>query len=98
VFVCVPLAEANFADRAAIYVIICVAADKTWTVLDVGQSGEVGSRIDAHDRGECWKRNCPSGNIWVCVHRMPTSTFTKEQRLARESAIRTATKPKCGSR
>jgi hypothetical protein len=52
-FVCVSLANADFADIAAIYVILCVAKDRSWRVLDVGQTGELGDRIDSHDRRTC---------------------------------------------
>jgi hypothetical protein len=57
-FACVRLSEADFTDVAAVYVILCVGQDGNWTVLDVGQSGQVGSRIDDHDRKACWTRNC----------------------------------------
>jgi hypothetical protein len=97
-FVCVPLADANFTDVAAVYVVLCVAGDGSWTVLDVGQSGEVGSRIDNHDRRECWKRNCPSGNIWVCVYPMPLSRYSKEQREHFENGLRNQYSPTCGKR
>jgi len=97
-FSCVGLADADFADVAAVYVILCVGEGGTWTVLDVGQSGEVGSRIDAHDRRSCWVRNCTSGNIWVCVYRMPSNQYTKEDRLRFEQALRAQYNPPCGKR
>ncbi|MDQ7788455.1 MAG: hypothetical protein RDU41_00190 [Clostridia bacterium] len=97
-FVCVPLAQADFSDVAAIYVILCVAQDRSWTVLDVGQSGQVGSRIDDHDRRGCWERNCPNRNIWVCAHRMPSAQHTKQKREQLESALRAKLNPKCGKR
>jgi hypothetical protein len=97
-FVCIPLAQADFSDVAAIYVILCVDQDDTWTVLDVGQSGQVGNRIDDHDRKGCWERNCPNRNIWVCVYCMPSSQYTKQQREQLESALRTQLSPKCGKR
>jgi hypothetical protein len=53
-FVCVALSEADFSDVAAVYAILCVGPRGSWTVLDVGQSGRVGSRIDEHERRECW--------------------------------------------
>ena len=97
-FRCVTLSDADFADRAAIYVIICVGEGGKWTVLDVGQSGEVGSRIDSHDRKACWSKNCPSGNIWVCVYSMPSSQYTKEDRLQLERKLRQQYNPSCGTR
>jgi hypothetical protein len=97
-FVCVPWSEADFTDFAAIYVIICVVQGGSWTVLDVGQSGQVGSRIDTHDREGCWKRNCTNGNIWVCVYPMPSSRFSKQDREKVEADLRTRYGPPCGKR
>ena len=97
-FQCVRLVNANFADRAAVYVILCVADGGSWTVLDVGQSGQVGSRIDSHDRRACWARNCTSNNIWVCIYPMPTSQFTEQDRLNLERKLRQQYNPPCGSR
>lgn len=97
-FACVRLADADFADAAAVYVILCVAADGSWKVLDVGQSGEVGSRIDQHDRRGCWARNCPGGNIWVCVYPMPANRFSKQDRERFERGLRVQYNPACGER
>ena len=97
-FICVNLSEADFADRAAIYVILCVAKDGTWRVLDVGQSGQVGTRIDNHDRQDCWRHNCPSNNIWVCIYPMPTDQYTETDRLKVERKLRLKFNPPCGLR
>ncbi len=97
-FVCYLLANASFIDIAAVYVVLCVAQDGSWTVLDVGQSGELGGRIENHPRRDCWLRCCPTGNIWVCVHQTPTNQVTKEQRLALESTLRKRYNPPCGER
>jgi len=97
-FVCVQMKDADFSDIAAIYVILCVGQGGSWTVLDVGQSGELGQRIDSHDRKACWERKCVSGNIWVCVYPMPTSRHSKEQRLQVEKRLREQYRPLCGTR
>lgn len=97
-FTCVPLAQADFADVAAIYVTLCVAKDGSSTVLDVGQSGELGSRIASHDRRACWERNCPNQNIWVCAYSMPTQHYSKQQRADLESTLRARFQPPCGNR
>lgn len=97
-FQCVPLSDADFNDVAAIYVIICVSSGGSWVVIDVGQSGELGSRIDNHDRKSCWERKCKSGNIWVCVYKMPTATYTKADRLALEDRLRGMYTNLCGKR
>jgi len=97
-FVCVSLSEAEFADMAAVYVILCVAQNSSWTVLDVGQSGQLGSRIDDHDRKECWTRNCTNKNIWVCVYRMPSSQDTRQDRERFETELRSQYPVSCGKR
>ena len=97
-FTCVRLAEANFKDLAAIYIILSVGEDRKYTVIDVGQSGELGTRIDSHDRMDYWKRNCPTGNIWVCAYPMPTDTYSKDDRLKFEQALRHEYNPHCGDR
>lgn len=94
-FLCTPLKEADFNDFAAIYVVLCVVDGKT-KVLDVGQSGEVGTRINNHTRMECWKKNCPTGNIWVCIYKTPTIVITKDERLRLETKIRNYYNPTCG--
>jgi hypothetical protein len=95
-FKCVKLSEADFSDFAAIYVILCVDNSGSWKVIDVGQSGQVGSRIDTHDRQECWEKNCPNKNIWVCIYKTPSTLYTKEQRIDLEGKIRDYYKPVCG--
>lgn len=97
-FVCVRLSDADFRDTAAVYVILCVAEDSSWKVLDVGQSGELGSRIDSHERKTCWFQNCPNNNIWVCVYSMPSGQYTREDRVALEKLIRQRYQPPCGKR
>jgi len=96
--ICVPLADADFSDIAAIYIIICVASDGSWTIIDIGQSGELGTRIDSHDRQDCWRRKCHNGNIWVCVYPMPTKTYSKQDRLDVEHSLRSKHTNLCGSR
>ena len=97
-FQCVRLSEADFKDIAAIYVIICVDKDGIWKVLDVGQTGELGERIDNHDRKKCWKDNCPNKNIWVCIYKMPSDKYTKQDRLDLEKKLRDQYNPPCGKR
>lgn len=95
-FKCVPISESDFSDFAAIYVLLCIDSTGKATVIDVGQSGEIGSRINSHDREKCWKRNCQDGNIWVCIYKTPSSSFTKEQRISLEGQIREYYNPSCG--
>jgi len=97
-FQCVRLSDADFKDIAAIYVIICVDKNGDWEVLDVGQTGELGDRIDSHDRQKCWGNNCPNKNIWVCAYTMPSSKYTKQDRLDVEQKLRDKYNTPCGKR
>lgn len=97
-FVCVSLADVDFSDIAAIYVVICVGKNGNWEVLDVGQSGRLGSRVGNHDRRVCWMRNCQTGSIWVCVYRMPSDRYSEEDRLESEATLRQMYRPPCGKR
>lgn len=97
-FQCVRLADADFRDVAAVYVIICVYEGGTWDTLDVGQTGELDDRIDSHGRQKCWKENCPHQNIWVCVYSMPSPQFTLQERLELEKELRANLNPPCGKR
>ncbi len=97
-FVCVPLSDADFSDVAAVYVILCVSEGGSWTVLDVGQTSQISSRIDSHERTKSWLDNCPNKNIWVCVYPMPEKEHTKEDRCDVERNLRQQYKPPCGKR
>jgi hypothetical protein len=97
-FQCVGLSEADFSDIAAIYVILCVEQNGNWTVLDIGQTGELGERIDNHDRKQCWIDKCPNKNVWVCIYKMPSNSYTKQNRLDLEKRLRDQYNPPCGKR
>lgn len=43
--------------EAGVYVIWCDLGNP-WTILDVGQSGNVLDRINNHERKDCWFQNC----------------------------------------
>ena len=97
-FACYRLSEAGFINIAAIYVILCVSQGGSWKVLDVGQSGELGERIDNHPRKDCWIENCLTKNVWVCVYAMPSNQYSKEDRLKLEATLRQQYNPPCGER
>jgi hypothetical protein len=98
-FECLPLSEARFADVAGVYVILCVARGGSWTVtdvLDVGESGQVGSRIEEHERKEQWLDNCRNNTVWVGLHKMPSKMYAPEDRRSLERALRRQYQPPCG--
>lgn len=76
-------------DRAAVYVIL--TSDNS--VVDVGQSGEAGTRLVNHDRSNCWSRN---GGTQFVVKWMPSKIHTREDRERLEKSIRDRYTPTCG--
>ena len=82
----------NLKNQGGVYVIWCKVGE-TWTVLDVGESGEVRTRVENHDRKDCWVRNC-SGTIYYSATYTPG--LTAAQRREIEQAIRSKENPPCG--
>jgi hypothetical protein len=60
---------ANLEDRSGVYAILCQKEGKNY-VVDVGESATVKSRVDSHDREDCWKRNC-NGTLAMAVYYTP---------------------------
>jgi hypothetical protein len=44
-------------DRAGVYAILCLRRDE-FSLLDIGESHQVRTRVENHDRKECWDSNC----------------------------------------
>jgi hypothetical protein len=85
---------AHLADNGGIYVILTRRqANDSWTVVDVGESGQVRQRIENHDRKECWRRNS-QGTVAVAV--LYTPGWSSMQRCALESTRRAKYTPTCG--
>lgn len=77
-------------NQAAIYVILNAKND----VIDVGQSGEAGIRLLAHERKSCWDRY---GGKWFAVKWMPSDKYSRKDREKLEGFIRSEKTP-CGVR
>ena len=76
-------------DKAAIYVIL----DSNDNIVDVGQSGEAGTRLLNHDRKPCWDRY---GGKWFVIKWMPSDQYSEEDREEIEGNIREKEDPSCG--
>ncbi len=81
---------------AGVYVVWC-QVQQDWSVLDVGESGDVQTRLLNHDRADCWQRNC-GGTIWYSAAYTPNTH--QAGRIAIEQQIRQACQPRppCGER
>mgnify|MGYP000859486935 FL=1 len=79
--------DISFNDVPGIYII----ATSGGNIVDVGETGHLGERINCHDRRPCWDRN--QGHfLWF--HGEANSIA----RLLKESALRRWANPTCGIR
>jgi len=78
-------------NRAAVYVILDVEDN----VIDVGQSGEAGTRLLTHERKPCWDRH---GGGRFAVKWMPSDKYSREDREKLEHEIRSREDPPCGEK
>lgn len=81
-------------DRSGIYVIVC-AVNNQYQPLDCGESATVKSRVEDHERADCWKRNC-NGTLMVAV--LYTPNTQSAGRVAIEQEIRGKFAFPCGQR
>lgn len=89
------LSSTDFVDKAAIYAILCNGNSfSQYKILYIGESGEVGTRLSTHNKKECWKNNC-RGNLYVSVLSLPSSSYSKQQRLDIETSLIRDKNPVC---
>ena len=81
-------------DKSGVYVILC-QGNPNYKVVDIGESATVKSRIEEHDRKDCWKRNC-SSTLEVAVLYTPNARQTGRMTIKQE--LRDRYKPPCGQR
>jgi len=81
-------------DNSGIYAIHC-NRNGSYYLIDVGESATVKSRIDSHDRADCWERNC-TGTLTVSVLYTPNQQQTGRRLIEQE--LRNQFAPVCGER
>jgi hypothetical protein len=81
-------------DCSGVYAIICQKEGKK-TLIDVGESAKVKSRVKNHDRFDCWKKKC-EGVINVAVYYTPN--LRQPGRITIEQEIRNQYVVPCGER
>ena len=77
-----------------VYCILDARSDGTY-VVDVGESEDVRTRIETHDRSDCWARN-QLGTLKAAV--LYTPGLSGVQRRAIEAVLREQFSPACGVR
>jgi hypothetical protein len=91
--------------RAGIYMVIAGSklsngsfSTSSYEVLDIGQSGETGVRLDTHDRRDCWCNRKPANKtILFKFAAMPSDSYDETDRRIVECCLRAHTKPPCGT-
>lgn len=82
-------------DRAGLYVILDKRSDGKLYVIDIGESANVKTRVETHDRSTCWFRQS-QGKIVYAVYYTP---YTPQAgRLKIEQELRAKYNPPCGDR
>ena len=81
-------------DSSGVYAILTRPhANESWSVIDIGESAQVKSRIENHDRKACWNRN-NRGMVAAAV--LYTPSWTAAQRCSVEASLRDQYAPACG--
>lgn len=86
---------ASLEDRSGVYAILDQRENNRYGLLDVGESSNVKTRVETHDRKGCWERN-KKGTIHYAVHYTPG--LRQDGRMAIEQEIRDQYNPPCGER
>lgn len=79
-------------DKSGVYAILC-KENGEYTLIDVGESREVKTRVENHDRQDCWSQHC-QGELVVSVYYTPNKQ--KVGRTEIEQEIRDEYDPSCG--
>lgn len=79
-------------NSSGCYVILTVNYNNKYEIVDCGESENVRTRVENHDREECWIRNNKNG-LYVAV-----LYCSEKQRMAIERIIRQSYTVACGVR
>jgi hypothetical protein len=91
--------------RAGIYMVIAGlrTSEGEWSIpsyelLDIGQSGDTGVRLDTHNRRDCWHNEKSSNKtILFKFAAMPSVDYDETDRRIVECCLRARTRPPCGT-
>jgi len=78
--------KAELEDRSGVYAVLC-RKDGSYSVLDVGEAAAVRTRVQSHDREDCWKRNCSGTIMYAALY---TPNLQQPGRMEIEQKIRQA--------
>ena len=84
---------AHLKDVSGVYAILTPSNSNQYSVLDIGESSHVRTRVENHDRQHCWERNASYRQINYATY------YTYEsQRKTIEQGLRNLFNLPCGKR
>jgi hypothetical protein len=78
-------------EKAGVYAIVC-KVDTEYFLIDVGESSKLRTRIENHDKKDCWVKNC-NGKVIIFVHY--TAFVRQKGRILIEQELRDLFHPDC---
>lgn len=87
--------SSSLEDRSGVYAILCKKDNENYSLVDVGESATVKSRVETHERKPCWSRNC---NSTLNVAVLYTPHLHQSGRIEIEQKIRAKYNIPCGDR
>jgi len=84
----------SLSNKSGVYAVLTRATtNDKYSVVDIGESGEVRDRVSDHNRAPCWNRNKKAAGLAYTAYYCNEST-----RMKVEAELRGAYKPSCGDR
>ena len=86
------LSTSSIKNKSGVYVILCEKKQNQFSLIDVGESSEVKTRLENQGRKKCWKNNC-KGTLHFAVYYTPN---IQTERIKVEQELRDQYNPPCG--
>ena len=87
--------KARIKNRSGVYAVLTKVGKGKFKVLDIGESAKVRTRLNSHDRSDCWSDNA-QGKLYYAVHYTPYAQRSGRRRV--EQPLRAKYDPTCGVR
>ncbi len=84
----------SLTDNSGVYFIVCYDGTSNHPI-DVGESETIKTRVETHERADCWKRHC-SNTLMFAVYYTPNKQ--QSGRMEIEQDIRCYYNLPCGSK
>lgn len=82
----------SIAGLSGVYVVLDRNRNGGYTVVDIGESANIKTRLNNHDRESCWQRNISGQITFAAIY------TTEQSRMRIEKLLREKYAPACGVR